>query len=229
MPVAGQTHFSSSGFSVTGGNLGNLALILKRMICLTDRGSLVAGLGVDVPTGSTARGNVWGLEYTVSNEAVHLLPYLGFLHASENRFFANGFVQLDIPVNSHSISIDDAFSNASEVGKFHEQTLLHLDLSVGRWLMRAPESLSLTGLALLTELHYTTTLNDSDSFSETLGDTWFFFHNRARRTDLLNLTIGFHTEWRNSTLLRVGSVFPLRTGTDRTFDSELQVQLERRF
>jgi hypothetical protein len=229
MPFAGQMHFSSFGSSVSGGNVGNLALILKRMIYLTDRSSAVAGLGVDVPTGSAARGDAWGVEYRVNNETVHLLPYLGFLHASENRFFANGFVQLDLPGNSQRISMNDAFSDASELGKFHEQTLLHLDLSVGRWLMRAPESLSLTGLAFLTELHYTTTLNDSNSFSETLGDAWFFFHNRARRTDLLNLTIGLHTEWRNNTLLRVGGVFPLRTGTDRTFDSELQVQLERRF
>ncbi|TVS17934.1 MAG: hypothetical protein EA424_11875 [Planctomycetaceae bacterium] len=227
LPLAGQMHFATDGLSVTGGNLGNLALILKRMIYLTDRSSAVAGIGVDVPTGSAARGNAVVADYSIHNDAVHLLPYLGFLHASENRFFMNGFAQLDLPLNRQRFSAREPFFG--DIGKFTEQTLLHLDLSIGRWLQRDPEAAFLTGLAFLTELHYTTTLNDGDSLRLWAGNAIFDLDSPANRTDLLNLTIGLHTEWRNNTLLRVGSVFPLRTGTDRTFDSELQVQLERRF
>ncbi len=229
LPLAGQMHFATDGLSVTGGNLGNLALILKRMIYLTDRSSAVAGIGVDVPTGSAARGNAVIADYSIHNDAVHLLPYFGFLHASENRFFMNGFAQLDLPLNRQRLSAKEPFFGDLESGRFTEQTLLHLDLSIGRWLQRNPDAAFLTGLAFLTELHYTTTLNDSDSLRLWAGNADFYLYSPADRTDLLNLTIGLHTEWRNNTLLRVGSVFPLRTGTDRTFDSELQVQLERRF
>jgi hypothetical protein len=45
----------------------------------------------------------------------------------------------------------------------------------------------------------------------------------------LNLTVGLHTEILNRTICRVGGVLPLRTGDDRAFDAEVQIQLERRF
>jgi hypothetical protein len=229
MPFAGQMDFVTPNFSVSGGRVGNLALILKRMIYLSEQGSVVAGLGVDVPTGSAAGGHVNLTRYMVRNKAVHLLPYLGFLHASENRFFVNGFIQLDVPVNGQPISTRDLLFGPSELGKFHEQTLLHLDLSLGRWLIRNPDARLLTGLAFLAELHYTTTMNDSDLVSGQGLFTDLNFLNPANHVDLLNLTVGLHTEWRNNNLLRVGGSFPLRSGTDRTFDAELQIQLERRF
>src|SRR5688572_18265144 len=43
-----------------------------------------------------------------------------------------------------------------------EQTLLHVDLGVGYWLLRNPEASWITGFAPTVELHYTTTLEDAD-------------------------------------------------------------------
>ncbi len=231
MPFAGQMDFSDSLLSVHGERVGNLALILKRMLHLSEHTSVVGGLGIDVPTGSSVKGEAFWIDYKVKNDAIHLLPYMGFLGAWDNRYFANGFVQFDVPVNGQRVSIDDYFIGEVELGKFHEQTLLHLDVSVGRWLQRNPDAPLLTGLAFLTELHYTTALNNADHlfWYGFFMDPDLHFHNPGNQVSLLNLTIGLHSEWRNNTSLRIGSVFPLRTGTDRTFDAELQVQLERRF
>lgn len=253
MPFAGATDFQTEqvdleygSFSVDGGSVGNMALILKRMMRLDARGSVVAGLGVDLPTGSSAKGHVDLTEYVIHNDAVHFLPYAGFLIAPTNQVFLQGFAQLDVPLNGQRVSVDDKFPHLfpedwilgpEEIGRYTEQTLLHLDLSLGRWVVQDPGSPLLTGFAVIGELHYTTTVNDSDSVSTSrtvhdpnaLVTTHLWFANPGNRVDHMNLTLGLHTEWRNNTIARIGSVFPLRLGSDRPFATELQVQLERRF
>ena len=47
--------------------------------------------------------------------------------------------------------------------------------------------------------------------------------------NIVDLTIGLHAEFSRQTLVRVGASFPLGADPNRTFDSELLVQLERRF
>ncbi len=229
MPFAGRMEFSTPNFSVAGGEIGNIALILKRMLYQSGNVSVAAGLGVDLPTGSSARGHVNLTEYRVRNDAVHLLPFAGFVYAPESPYFLQGFFQLDVPANGHRISTDDLIFGPSDSGVFTEQTLLHLDLALGRWLFRNPDAAWLTGMAFVGELHYMTTLNDTDLVADVGAMTLLIFTNSANHVDLLDFTIGLHTELRSNTLLRVGSVFPLRTGNDRSFDAELQVQLERRF
>jgi hypothetical protein len=253
IPLAGQMDFHTEkmdseyeAFSVLGGSVGNIALILKRMLWLSERSSVVAGLGADLPTGSSAKGHVDLTEYVIHNQAVRLLPYAAFLIAPTNQVFLQGFAQLDVPLNGQSVSVDDKFPHLfpedwilgpEEIGRYTEQTLLHLDLSLGRWVVQDPGSPLLTGLAVIGELHYTTTVNDSDSVStsRTVHDahttltTDLLLANPANRVDLMNLTLGLHTEWRNNTIARIGGVFPLRLRSDRPFNTELQVQLERRF
>ena len=53
--------------------------------------------------------------------------------------------------------------------------------------------------------------------------------NFANRMDVVNATVGIHTEIARHTTLRVGGVFPLTDGTDRLFDAEVQIQLNRYF
>jgi hypothetical protein len=43
------------------------------------------------------------------------------------------------------------------------------------------------------------------------------------------MTVGLHAEVACNTLVRVGGVFPLVSRDDRCFESEVQVQVERRF
>ena len=94
-----------------------------------------------------------------------------------------------------------------------------------------PRAKGLTGFACVGELHYTTTLQDADHVAGTIaaGIVQWQFGDVANRADILDLTVGLHGEFTDNTLCRVGLAVPLLTGANRGFDSELQVQIERRF
>jgi hypothetical protein len=76
MPFAGETRFDASVATyLHGGEIGNLAVLLKRSIYTSDTLALSLGLGVDTPTGSDAVGYARPIRYVVNNQAVHLLPF----------------------------------------------------------------------------------------------------------------------------------------------------------
>jgi hypothetical protein len=88
----------------------------------------------------------------------------------------------------------------------------------------------LTGLAGVVELHYTSTIQDTDAvnlgFGNLLGGE---ITNNENRIDLLNLTSGIHAQLGPMSALRVGAVVPLKNAPNRTFDSEIQVSFNRKF
>lgn len=216
-------------FTADSGTLGNLAVILKRMLyedCCT---SIVGGMGITLPTGDDVRGQLPALSqsFIVSNDAVHLMPYVGFLRTPNERFFYQGFLQLDIAANGDRIEVFDLATPALASGLLNAQTLMFLDVSAGWWLYSNPCSSRVTGLASLIELHYTTTLQNTDFV--VAAPTPPAFSNVANRIDSVDLTLGLHIELGTCSSLRVGGVVPLRSGNNRFFDSEIQVQLNRRF
>jgi len=230
MPFTGEADFNVEFFGISGGDIGNLAVLLKRSLWQTRTSAAVIGLAIDLPTGSDVHGFVNDLEYTVYNEAVHLGPFAGLLWAPDHRRFAHAFLQVDVPASSNSIDFYDTYlSYGGRLGELPEQTALYLDVGTGYWLYRNPRAPRLTGVAALLEVHYATTLTDaslrvlSDEFS-TLN-----FANSANRVDEVNLTVGLHAEFTRNTLFRVAGVFPLRDDDDRSFGSEIQAQVERRF
>jgi hypothetical protein len=128
-----------------------------------------------------------------------------------------------------------------------DQMLLHLDLGTGFWLMRRPENAWLTGIAPTLELHYTTTLTNAQilnlprdpavgfrgtgTFGANGAPNVVTFEppnptvgNLRGRIDLLDLTVGTTFEFANTATLATGFAFPLRTGDNRTFDWEFQIQ-----
>ncbi len=124
-------------------------------------------------------------------------------------------------------------------GQIDDQVLMHIDVGGGYWLYQNPNAEYIRGLAGLLELHYTTTLEDADIVvvpetplrtqdgsggligplaAPRLG-------NIANRVDFLNLTMGTQIVLGRHTTLSTGYVVPLRDDLDRTFDGELNVQL----
>ena len=102
--------------------------------------------------------------------------------------------------------------------------------------MRNDEAVYLTGIAAVTELHYTSTIQNSDQIMFTvpppqigLPPTSGAFQNLANRQDFLNLTAGLQFQIGNLSNLRVACVVPLRNAPDRQFDSEIQVSFNRFF
>jgi hypothetical protein len=166
-----------------------------------------------------------GWPFAVSNDAVHLSPYIGVLRAPNDCWFFHGFLELDVPLNGHGLLVSPGKS-----GTLTEQTLLNLDVSAGRWLHRCPNACLLTGVAATVEFHYTTTLQDSDVVAvPPVPGAGYKFGNLENHLDIANLTAGLHVELMGNTTLRVGGVFPLTEETNRLFDAEVQVQVNRYF
>jgi len=229
MPFSNGMEFVTTDFAVSSGSVGNLAILLKRMLYRSDTTAIAAGLGIDTPTGSDVWGYANPTSFTMHNQAVHLMPFVGLLQAPTDRLFYQCFLQVDVPTNGNRIDYSDPIAGTGSFGTLNEQTLLYVDMSLGYWLFRDRTGAMLRGLAWLLELHYTTTLQDTDSVFGMPSSTTFVFENPANRLDILNLTVGLHADLGRQTLLRVGGVFPLRSGYNRSFDAEVQVQLERRF
>lgn len=240
MPFTGGFEFVDPlGPNVTGGEIGNLSVILKRQFWTSSTTAFAAGVGFDLPTGSDVRIGEPGNDFRLHNDAVHLLPYLGFSTAYPDGWFFNGFAQLDLALNGNRVD-----TLGQTVGRFNEQNLLYLDGAAGYWLYQNPCARGFTGLAGIVELHYTTTLQDADTVAVAplpqpgLPPT-NSITNRFNRFDILNLSAGLHTQIGDRSNLRVAAVVPLRLNnqnengvniaTDRFFDAEVIVQFNRSF
>ena len=216
------------------GSIGNLSAILKRLVYYDALTSVVVGMGVETPTGSDFTARTAVVSYLVSNDAVHLHPYLGVLRSPNDNLFFHGFLQLDIASHGNRVTFDDTISAGNFAGRFNDQTLLYVDVGGGYWLWRNPCSSHVTGLAAIAEIHYTTTLNDTDRLFATPvgiggGGHVMNLTNPANRVDVVNLTAAVHAELGPCTSLRVGGVFPLRHADNRFFDAEVAAQLIRRY
>ncbi len=230
----------SSDFNVSGGNVGNLAVILKALLFASDNGAVAAGLGFDLPTGSDVSGRFGDTNFSIENQAYHFLPFIGFLSSPNDVIFFNGFAQLDVAANGNAIDTQNLFVPmlSGRLGKYTEQNLLYLDASGGVWLYRDAEATRFTGLAGIVELHYTSTIQDTDVVParQLNGLSDLEIRNVSNRSDILNVTAGLHAELGECSNVRVAVVVPVRRNndlvfgpTDRFFDSELQVQFNRRY
>jgi hypothetical protein len=177
------------------------------------------GLGIVLPTADDARlfttpgGALLG---TVENDAVHLQPFIGYLATPSDRLFYQAFAQLDFDTNGNIVR------RGNSSGRIHDQTLLMFDLQVGYWLYRNECCCRyLTGIAPVAELHYTTTIEDSDSV---LGVS-----NPFNRQDILNITGGLQVSLGRLAMLTVAASAPLRDEEDALYDAELLVQFNRWF
>lgn len=229
MPFTSGGDFSDSDFQINNGNIGNLSVILKRMIHESQSTIVAVGLGITVPTGSDVRGALPQMttRFTIANEAVHLVPFIGFLSTLNDRLFVQGFAQVDVAANGNPIRIISADRNVANSGIFNEQTLFSLNAATGYWLLKDRVGHRLTGLAAILELHYTTALQDTDSVSA--GDGSLVLSNTINRFDVVNLTLGMHAQINRMTDVRIGGVIPLRNSQNRFFDSELMVSVVRRY
>jgi hypothetical protein len=194
--------------------------------------------------------------FHIENSVWGVSPFLAGVMLRTDRTFINGFFQVEVPVNSAdwqfrerdidlevqadttSLPGDELqFENAAS-GTIDDQILMQIDVGGGYWLYRNPCKRSLSGLAAILELHYTTTLDDADivTVPETPIRTGTQANpigpldpprlgNIANRLDILNVTVGTQMLFGENIAVAVGYVAPLRDDFDRTFDGELNVQL----
>ena len=205
------------------GNMGNIAGILKRELYSTDVAVLSAGLGVSLPTGDDIDAAGDDEFLLIRNEAVHLLPFVG-VQRLWDRWFLHGFAQLDIDVNGNTVEGERTFFDSDVLT---DQTLLFLDLSVGRWFYQNDYSPYVRGLAGLFEIHYETALEDADIVVLDIGPFPgpATIGNMINRFDVVHVTAALQADLGQRASLRVGASAPVTSGDNRFFDAEVAVQL----
>ncbi|HLN33626.1 MAG TPA: hypothetical protein VK395_38220 [Gemmataceae bacterium] len=243
---------------------GDMAIILKGLLYRTSTLAISTGLGIGIPTAQDTKVTVTDFlsdgfnsnvelerlrQFRISNNTWALSPYVGFLSTPNDRFFTQGFLEFDVPVNKSTVSYSQQALLNTEPGNLtltptatsesiRDQTLMQVDLGVGYWLVRNPGSSWLTAVAPTIELHYTTTLDNADII--TLPGTQLTptlaipepnptAGNLRNRTDLLDLTVGTTFVIGDRATLATGFAFPLKTGDNRTYDWEFLFQLNYYF
>ena len=231
IPFTNELNVNDSALVLNGGNFGNVSITLKRLLHETQTMTVAAGLGILTPTGDDLDGAtpLTGNRFEVKNEALHFVPFIGFLSAPSDRVFYQGFFQIDIASKGNPVRIENVDSSGNVSGSLNEQTLLSLDASAGYWLFRDSQCprYGLTGLAAILEFHYTTALQETDEVHSVAGMT--IFGNPLNRFDVVNMTLGLNAQLGEMTDLRLGGVFPLRNSQNRFFDSEIQASLIHRY
>lgn len=284
-PIAGQQALNVSRtpdqtLGSDGTEFGNVQLIFKGLLYNTPGFAFSGGLSVAIPTAPATNVTVTDYlgdlrfnnadvqrvrEFHIDNDTWSLSPFLAFLASPADRWFAQGFAQVELPLNSSRVTYRETLPAArpgldptaivpppggllppiNQQTSIREQTLLHLDLGTGFWVIRNPEARWLTGLAPTIELHYTKTLNDADivtlprdfsnfpaklangNFNPNLGQVALApapqVGNQRNQMDIVDLTIGTTLELANRSTLALGVAVPLNW-VDRTYQWEFQVQ-----
>jgi len=232
MPFVADNDFQNADFTRNGSDVGNLSVTFKGVLTSDSVSLLAAGLTIDTPTGGstvlTNRLFADPLTVDISNDAVHLSPFLGFLYAPGGGNTHQTFLQVDVATNPNGLTFTDGSGVTST--ELLEQTLLYVDYQFAKELYHAGGS-SRSGHGIrrilgLAEIHYTTTLEDSDVvFSGTPSNPQFEVTSAGNRLDVVNLTLGLHTELKSGAQIRLGTVAPITDGDDRFFDFEFQAQL----
>ena len=194
------------------------------------------------------------MDVVASNESVYLTPFLSWVNQPTERFFHQGFMQVEVAANpSHVKATGDGFNTFDDgvnppfetitvipaPGRVEliPQTLLRLNLGCGYVLTEDPNADWINRLTALFEVHYTTTLNDAALKSipeftfDPLGNvitTEIIVGNRNNRVDIVNLVTGLSANMGNWVVTN-GVSAPVTTGTNRGFDFEYNLQLQRIF
>jgi hypothetical protein len=271
-PVLGFSVNANANNALTRGNYGNqfdnMSLFLKGVLYKTPELLVSGGLGVNIPTGADTHVQVTDYlggattifaeiqrvrDFTIKNETWTLSPFLAALATPTKNLFAQGFLEVECPLNGSTYNFNETFPIAgtrnpanpplgyfpvSQTGRINDQTLLHVDIGTGYWLFRNPDRRWFNGMAPTVELHYVTTLDNADivtlpgdgSKARIGGNATAVapgpeIGNLNNRVDILDLTLGTTFLFGNRTTLATAFVVPLKRSTDRTFDYEFQVQL----
>jgi hypothetical protein len=225
VPIAGTLDNEQvvGGVQMRDCEFGNLGVAFKTILYEVPTGLISAGLGVTAPTGPSSfvfMDQMRILE--VNNQAVHLLPFVAAMSTPCDRWYWQAFMQLDVGANGNPARGDITGQNLSQFGVVNDATLLFLDAAVGYSLYESACARGLTRISPMAELHYSTTLQDSD-VAEGNG---FVISSPTRRFDVLNLTLGVSFLWNDSLSIRPAMVIPLRDDHDKQFDYEAMVQID---
>lgn len=213
--------------NVGSASVGNLNVLLKRLLYADGGGAVSAGLGIETPTGSEGVITYNNITAILDPRATHFVPFVAVAQRGE-RWFGQGFMQLDVASHGDRLSATlNAPGAAVLAGRIDQPPLLGLDLGGGYWLL-PPEEPSGSGLAIVGEVHYTTPLGNSDSFvsSGSLASVGVNSSGDAAY-DVLHFTAGLQAALGSGWRIRPAVVVPAKR--ERVFDAEYLLQINRSF
>lgn len=216
-----------------------------------DDNFLLSGPGVNLPPNTTAGINA-DIAGIVHNQTVNLSPFIGALYTPNDRFFGQGFFQVDCPLNSSNVSMSgqgnayryngsaitpESINIPSVQGSVAQQLLARVNLGVGYWLVRQPEARFLTGFAPTIECHYTGTLDNAQIVSQSVPvsignntiDTSVQVGNLANQIHIVNMILGGTAEINRRLYISAGFGIPLTWGVNRPYDFEFNTFANYRF
>jgi len=223
IPVA--STFDSDSI-LTGGSsrdqleIGNVHVMLKRLLCWQPDLVLSAGLGATFPTANYLHFfNDNNRELIrVENRAVHLLPFVAGAW-SDGGWFVQSFLQLDYDANGNPVKIDNG-QGLVDVGDFEDSTYLYFDIGAGYWLIKNRQGGWITGVAPTMELHYNSALDTSEGVRSASG---FTLGGNRGQVELVNLLVGATLELDRRHSLALGYALPVGGGDDEQFDAEFRL------
>ena len=202
---------------------GNMNFAVKALLWNDRWFKVSAGLGMSAPTGRDST-ILSGTSFigTFNNESYFLQPFMACLIIPNEHSWLQLVSQASLTANGNS-----AFLGASgATGVVQDQSLLFLTASHGTWIYRNDQrSAFLRGIAPIFELHYTTTMQDTDVFFDPISGKRI--RNPGNRLDILNVTGGLRLQLGAQTFVTASAVAPLRDGWDKLFDSEFSLQVVR--
>jgi hypothetical protein len=249
------------------GEIGNLNGYLKVLLYRAPTCAFSFGVGCSTPTADDTRisgnfagpftlSNNPGIEATApstfffegrfENNTVNVVPFIAWsMRSNDSPLFHQGFVQVDVPLNSSEASFrttgtivpDNGFGaetfDVTQTDRLSEQALLRANLGLGYWICQRQGM----GVAALVECHYTGDINSGDSssmpvtsFDDTAGDN-LPLNMIARQNgdfDVVNMTAGFAVDL-GTCLITNGVAVPVVDSSDRQFDMEYNLQIHQRF
>jgi len=212
---------------------GNMSLIFKSILVQCgDQSALTAGVTLNLPTAKDGRllDGAGNLISAIDNQSVHLLPFVAYFRQHTSRTWSTAIMQLDFDLNGTTFFLpDDGGGSDIVFGRYQEQNFLYLDYTLGHWFYEdACQTACIRRAAVIGELHYSTTINDTDrtNAGPTMGD---IVTNPFNRIDVLNATAGLRFQLGDNYLLTAAAVVPLKDEENKLFDSEFALLLTRRF
>jgi hypothetical protein len=211
----------------SGTQLGNLSLTSKYLLMRNETCSFSTGIGSILPTAEDAEiffGSASSPSVVIKNNAYHIIPYFALHFTPNQRTWTTLSSQTDFAVRGNRV---DSAGGPSQ--KYNEQNLTALDLSMGRWFLQsdAVSNALIRGVAGIFELHYTTTINDSDSVQA--GGPSDVLNNPFNRLDVLNATVGMRVQVGRKGFATFGYVAPLRSAEESPFNGEFNMNFTRTY
>ena len=131
------------------------------------------------------------------------------------------YVQIDVAANGDPVLGNLLFGPLANLGTFTDSTLLHLDTAISRRVYENRRAQFLRSVAASGEIHYTTTLQDSD----VVDANGLRFASLKPNFDVVNSTLGLHFQLGERLVVTPAMAIPLSTGLDKQFDYEALLQV----